>query len=1000
MSIDSTLPRRMTMAKDAGSNQKFVLVYLPWLIAAAALGVFLITINPWVNFVSLFTVTRVSGLAWQPSLSNPVYWLATLPFKWLPIKMIPLALNCFAAVCGALTLALLARSVALLPHDRTEEQRIRERSPFSLLTISLAWIPPVFAAIICGLQLSFWENATVASGEMLDLLLFAYIVRCILEFRISEAPSWLYRAAFVYGIALTDNWAMVPFFPAFLAVLIWIMGVTFFDLQFLVRFSLAGLAGLSLYLLLPIAGSFSSAVHVPFWQGLRYNLSLQHNLLFQVVFNKWIVFKGDRPLWVLALPSLVPLLALGIRWPAYFGDPSKLGVSLATSVFHFLHALMLVVCTWVAFDPQFSPRNYNPALLPGNILLLPFYYLGALCAGYFVGYFLLVFGAKPLGRPRTISPLMNYVNPVVVGIVLLIALVTPAGLIWRNFAQIRLTNGANYERFAAQMQEGLPKKHPVVMSDDPRRLYLLQLHMARSEPRNECVFLDTASLYYPDYQRFLKKVFPTRWQSSPTKNRIARYEDRDLIRLAYNLGESNSLCYLHPSFGYYFEMFYSEPHGLVEQMTRYQNTDNLFPPPISKELVEENQKFWERIRPTTLLPLIKAVTTEQSSGKSAGFASLESKLRLPKQINPNATSLADCYSRSLTAWGVRLQKLNLLEPAAAQFERALELKPDNIVARVNGECNRKLQAGEKTSVELSSYIIDLFGKFKNWDQIMNVNGPFDEPTFCYEQGQVMVHGGNYRQATQEFQRAVELAPDSIPPRLQLAESYLSLGDPGQALKLIQDIRANPEFSKPNNSTNETILNIMEANAWFAQNDETNANAAIGEILSKHPNDEDILGVCAQIYIRNGRLTNALELIDKQLAIRPDNQPALMAKGITCLQISNYVGAVQSLSKLISLETTNFSGTHYSALYTRSQAFLEAGRLESAQKDLEILERAFPTEFRVYYGLGEIAYRKGDTNAAIRCYQLCLNNAPSNLSTNSTEAQTIHGRLKELRRTLR
>src|SRR5436190_6853805 len=109
MSIDSTLPRRMTMAKDAGSNQKFVLVYLPWLIAAAALGVFLITINPWVNFVSLFTVTRVSGLAWQPSLSNPVYWLATLPFKWLPIKMIPLALNCFAAVCGALTLALLAR---------------------------------------------------------------------------------------------------------------------------------------------------------------------------------------------------------------------------------------------------------------------------------------------------------------------------------------------------------------------------------------------------------------------------------------------------------------------------------------------------------------------------------------------------------------------------------------------------------------------------------------------------------------------------------------------------------------------------------------------------------------------------------------------------------------------------------------------------------------------------------------------------------------------------
>ena len=71
-----------------------------------------------------------------------------------------LALNLFSAACGVLTLALLARSVALLPHDRTDEQRRREHSDYSTLSIPLAWVPPVLAVTCCGLQLTFWEHST------------------------------------------------------------------------------------------------------------------------------------------------------------------------------------------------------------------------------------------------------------------------------------------------------------------------------------------------------------------------------------------------------------------------------------------------------------------------------------------------------------------------------------------------------------------------------------------------------------------------------------------------------------------------------------------------------------------------------------------------------------------------------------------------------------------------------------------------------------------------
>src|SRR5882762_2429915 len=250
----------MTMEPEDGAENTFVRAYLPWFIGAGALALYLLTLNHWVSLNSLLPVARVSGWLWQPKLFwqpqlGPLYWLLTYPFHWLPAKTIPIALNLLSSVCACLALALLARTVALLPHDRTHEQREREHGPFSLLSTPSAWVPPVVAVLVCGLQLTFWENATDASGEMLDLLLFAYIIRCLVEYRIDERQSWLARASFIYGAGMTNNWAMIGFFPIFLVALVWLRGLNFFNVRFLVRMFLWGLAGLSLYLLLPLVQS-------------------------------------------------------------------------------------------------------------------------------------------------------------------------------------------------------------------------------------------------------------------------------------------------------------------------------------------------------------------------------------------------------------------------------------------------------------------------------------------------------------------------------------------------------------------------------------------------------------------------------------------------------------------------------------------------------------------------------------------------------------------------
>src|SRR5689334_8856218 len=181
------------MQENHRARWGFTQTNLPWAIGAAAFCLYLITLCHWVTLDSLPYVAKVAGWDWTLPYQMPLFYLLTYPFRWLPSSIQPVALNLFSAVCSALALVLLARSVALLPHDRTHEQRQRERSEFSLLSIRAAWLPPVLAALVCGLELTFWEHSTALTSEALDLLVFAYVIRCLLEFRIEQRESWLTR---------------------------------------------------------------------------------------------------------------------------------------------------------------------------------------------------------------------------------------------------------------------------------------------------------------------------------------------------------------------------------------------------------------------------------------------------------------------------------------------------------------------------------------------------------------------------------------------------------------------------------------------------------------------------------------------------------------------------------------------------------------------------------------------------------------------------------------
>jgi tetratricopeptide (TPR) repeat protein len=639
---------------------------------------------------------------------------------------------------------------------------------------------------------------------------------------------------------------MIAFLPAFLVVLVWVKGVSFFNARFLMRMFLLGLAGLSFYLLLPLVNVFSQGTHVGFWQALHFNFAEQKRLLFLLPFSKQVLFQVDQPLWVLALPSLLPVLAMGVRWPAYFGDPSKLGIALATLFFHVVHGALLLLCCWVALDPIFSPRNYAPWLGFYGVLLLPFYYLGAFSIGYYSGYFLLVFGAKPVGRPRPIPNYLPWAKASAVGLVWLLLVLLPVALVYHNLPQLRSTYGPLLRQFVAFLQAGLPKHDTVVLGDDPTRLYLLESALTQSGAARNYFFLETGgSLNYPDYHRFLKRKYPRRWGSDPPKDHPQFYDD-EIMMLVNQLAQSNSLYYLHPSFGYYFELFYPEPHGMIYQLKPYP-ANSLLAPLASDSLVTENEKFWTRVEETSLRQLSHSLATSASSANEQFWDLLLQRIYVKKQPNQEAAALGKFYSRALNFWGVELQKAGHLTNAALHFQRALDLNGENRVAQLNLACNRDLQAQRELWVDTSGSIEDRFGHFySNWEQIMNINGPFDEPTMCYAQGRVFLQGRNFGQSAQQFARVQELVPGFLPARLLLAQLYLARHLPDQALKVAEQIKAQAKMLGLT-QTNMPYLLAVEASAHLEKDDIGAADSVVARVLKQYPDDETLLWTAAQVY---------------------------------------------------------------------------------------------------------------------------------------------------------
>lgn len=943
------------------TQQGFVQRRLPWILAAVALVLYLITLSYWPTFNSVTSLARATGFDWRPTFVAPVYFLATFPIRWLPDSLQLVALNLFTVTCSVLSLALLARAVTLLPHDRTKDQRQHEMSDYSFLTIPASWLPPVFAVVVCGLQLTFWEHSVGASPESLDLLLFAYVVRCLLEYRIGERGGWLYRAAFVFALGMTNNLAMVALAPCFLISLVWIKGLAIFRWDFLSRLALCALVGLLFYFFLPAYYSLLDTTQHTFWEMLKMNVG----------FQKSAVFGYPRYLLLfISLSSLLPILFIGIRWPSMVGDISSAGVALSNLMTHVLHALFLVYCTWVAFDPMFSPRNIG-----GGWPLLPIYFLGALSAGYCLGYFLLIFGTKPDPKSFVLTtPLRALLNKGIVLAIWLMAALVPLGLLAKNYPLARLTGGRALSDYSEAAARQLPAKGAVVMSDDPFRLYALDAILKKSGQSDRFMLLDTRSLPSPGYHRFLTNRYGERWPGLGHQRSLEDTIDQpSLVVLMDYLAQSNQVYYLHPSFGYYFERFHQKPDGLIYKMDLL-DTNAVAGPALTAAELQANDAIWKKMLTSELREL-------------PGKIQRETTVREPRR-DSTALYIGGMYSRALNTLGVEAQKAGQLPMASNYFWLALTFNTNNPAAFINLDYNTILQSNKLDNPEPSEGAKKrLFYYGGNWEGILGLNGPLDEPYSCFLLAQSFARGRNYHQAAQNLIRTLHYLPDNLVARLALANAYVRSGLPAEAFKITSSIRA-AAAGKTLPPIDEVSLLQAEAYAHAGQGDMPAAVKLLTDAQQRYPDQDIPFSTLSELYLANRFLTNALVVLEQQLKLQPQNVTALNNYGHLLMREGRYSNAIPVLSRAIALQST-----HPEALLNRAIANLQLGKLDESQTDYETLQNTLPRpSHAVAYGLGEIAFRQKKVRTALRQYNKFLELAPRGVP----EAEQVRQRIKQLK----
>jgi tetratricopeptide (TPR) repeat protein len=918
---------------------------LPLLVALAAFVIYACTMGRGMTLNGAPLAARLAGWNEAPLLGQPLLWLVTLPLRLLPLACLPLALKLFAAILAAGILWLLTRTVQLLPWDRPWDN-----------ASSLAWqLPGLTAGIMCGLEFSFWQEATSTCGELLDLLLLASALWLLLEYNVRRQAWWLNVATVVWGLGMAENWVMLFTWPLFVLAVIWLEGLRFFRWNLILRLTALGLAGGSVYAVLPMANSLLPHSSWSMAQSWMASLSQTKSFAHLLYHGFW---RSHRLVTLtVVICFLVPALPLLVRMPDE-GTRNKSAVDrFQVQLYRGLRLCLLLTCFWLALDPLPGARQtIHRELEPRGreLPLLTFDYLNALGAALLVGNLLLIArsaGRESYRRSRT-KTWPRLAVPLAAGGIIAFA----TALVARNAPAICHLNFQPLEQFGTEAVRSLPSGPSVVLSDEPDRLAVFRAALAHGGRPGQCLPVDTRALPTVAYRQGLEQRRPAGWLTEASRHELTPGET---VRLLENIVRSNRVFYLNPCVGLVFERFTWESTGAVYEL-KLRGTDPPAAPALPAGAPAANERFWTRLWDRDLSALVAPRPTPWRTWlEKYGFTAA------PRDQD---RMLAQWYGSALEGWAVTLQKEGNWRAAQMRFEQVLQLDTNNFSARLSLACNASLQAGRKLGLEAVSHLADELGNPRRMSLLLAADGPFDAPALNYVLGCELLDIGLLRQSSEALERSLKLAPHAPAAEMVLAEVYNRLQLPERSRPLITDLRE--ATNAPVRSSFDLDLALQDSYSWILQTNLVNARAALQSVVRLHPDDPQVANRVAGAYIAMGDLTNAMQLIEGQLTKTPEDVSSLNSKAMILMEWGQPGAALPILDHILTL--TNLPAIRMNRVF----AHIALRDFASAKSELKALE---PPDGHgsdmVAWGLAVVAEHEFDTNAARHYLQLCLSNAP-------------------------
>ena len=398
------------------------------------------------------------------------------------------------------------------------------------------------------------------------------------------------------------------------------------------------------------------------------------------------------------------------------------------------------------------------------------------------------------------------------------------------------------------------------------------------------------------------------------------------------------------------------------------------------------------------------------------YAEAEALFGRVLQINPKS---APAHRGLANALGAEQQP----QKAVEQYQAALDLDPQNIELRMQaahlyaaqGQCDKALSAlqaiapnrfpaeaipvqaacspapgkyGEAASfaerakespaaeVELAEVFLDA----KLPDQALHALDlaapklPRKPARFYYLKGRALQAMNQMARASAAFQQALTVDPKFVDPLVALAELQSSANQHDDAVASLQK-------ALTLSSDNVTVLRHLVVEATRASNGKVSVDSASALAEKCHDNPDDLYLAGAALLQENS--SGASAVLEKYVALRPDNAKAWLGLGIAYVQEKRFADARKPLERSVQIDPTIAEAEYELGVVGRN-----VGTSEDAIKHFQRAVELQPNHAKALWNLGNLYLQGGDLGKAQESLQAAEAIDPNSPETEYDLALTL------------